>query len=121
MFVSLNQFFIFIASVSIGGISAVIFTFFMPIIALIKNKILRNLLNFFSIIFIGIFYIIASYLLKFPSIRLYMIVGVFVGILLYIKSFHITLAKLFKKVYKIIKQKKVKLFRWKRQSLGKRL
>ena len=102
MFVSLNQFYIFIASISFGIIGGVLYC---PI-NFIKKKLkkfqilfLLDILYFFVLSVLFLFY---SFLLKFPNVRAYMIFGVFLGIILYIKSFNNILAKVIKRVYNII-------------------
>ncbi len=104
MFVTLNQFYLFIACVAFGGVVGVIYT---PIL-LVKEKVGSLILEFFLdfIYFFCIAFLFSKYSfsLHFPSLRGYMIAGVFLGIILYVKSFHITLAKVCKRVYNILKK-----------------
>ena len=104
MFVTFNQFYVFIASIAFGGLGGL---FYSPIL-LVKEKINNLSLAFFlDIIYflvLSISFLFYSYWLKFPSFRAYMLFGVFVGIILYVKSFHNILAKVIKKVYNIFRK-----------------
>ena len=99
MFVANNQFYVFIACVSIGTLFGV---FYSPIV-MIKEKVCKitvsislDIIYFFLL---SICFLFCSYFLKFPSLRGYMLVGIFLGIYLYFKSFHYMLAKVVKRVY----------------------
>lgn len=108
MFVTANQIYVFIACVSLGVIAGPLFTVSKSIKYLIKNKIINIISDVFVFSITTLIYIIFAHNFNFPNIRVYMIVGVFVGIVAYLKSFHIILAKLLKMAYNIIKRKKVK-------------
>ncbi len=116
MYVSANQFYVFIASVAIGGLGAVPFSIFYPLKKILNNKIISSLIDFCCcLILLGAF-ILISYKLNFPSLRAYMLVGVFIGVFLYLKSFNILLAKCTNKVYNILNKFKVKIFKCKKKN-----
>ena len=101
MFITKNQIFIFIACLAFGGLGGGVLSFFQAIKFFIKNKIIKILLDLFGCVCVGVAYVHFSHSLKFPNFRAYMMVGVFVGIFLHLKSFHIILAKIAKKIYNI--------------------
>lgn len=104
MFVTQNQFYVFIACLAFGGATGIIFTLFSIFKFGIKNKYLKCLPDFFAFIIVSALYCVYSHTLKFPSVRAYMIIGVFIGITLYFKSFYIVLAKYIEMLYNIIKK-----------------
>lgn len=108
MFVTAKQFYIFLACVSLGVVLGVIYSLVSPIKKLVKLYPLAILLDIIFFVFTAFCYVKVSYEYNFPSLRFYMIIGVFVGVIGYIKSFNIILAKLVKKVYNIciIKRRK---------------
>ncbi len=112
MFVSANQFYVFIACIAFGAVMGV---FYSPIIAL-KRKVKRQIICAFAdVLFFAllcVFYAFFSFYSGFPSLRAYMLTGVFAGIILYVKSFNIILAKFAKMIYnkciKSLKKRKTK-------------
>ncbi|MBQ8426642.1 MAG: spore cortex biosynthesis protein YabQ [Clostridia bacterium] len=108
MFVTANQIFIFLACVSFGGVAGVLFSSAIAVKSVIKNKWLKILPDVFAFFITAILYVLYSFNMRFSNLRLYMVVGVLVGISLYLKSFHILLAKFLKKAYNIIKTKRMK-------------
>ena len=116
MFVTYNQLYVFLACFSFGVFCGVVYspiTFFKSLIKIKAIQILIDVLFFTTVSF---FYVLLSYKLKFPSLRFYMVFGVFSGLFSYMKSFHIILANFNKKLYNIIKKNKGKR-RWKKRSL----
>lgn len=105
MFVTKNQIFVFIACVAFGGIGGILFSFSAGIKSFIKNRVLKCLPDLISMLILGAVFCLYSHFLNFPNLRTYMIAGVFIGNVLYFKSFHILLAKCVKKFYNIIEQK----------------
>ncbi len=105
MFVTLNQFYIFIACVGFGAVAGVPYS----VILFYRNKfrryIIPKIVEFLYFAIIACCFIYYSYLIGFPSLRGYMYVGVFLGIYLYVKSFHYILAKILKRLYNIKKRK----------------
>ncbi len=102
-FVSEGQIFVFIACVAIGAVGGVCFSFSDLIKSGLKIKALGVITDTFAFISAFIIFQAAAYFFNFPSLRIYMVVGVFLGIFLYLKSFNIILAKLFKRLYNIIR------------------
>jgi len=110
VFVSFNQFYVVIACFAFGAVSGVFFSLALPVRKFIKNKYVNAMLDFGIFVAISVLYIIYQYALSFPSFRAYMLFGVFLGLVCYLKSFHIILAKALKKLYnRCIKKKKVKI------------
>lgn len=108
MFVTANQIYVFLACVSFGGCVGILFSLINGLKFLIKKDLFKIVIDVFAFVIIAVLYVVFSYRTKFPSLRLYMITGVLVGIVIYYKSFHRILAKIVKKAYNIIKSKKVK-------------
>ena len=108
MFVSSNQIYVFLACLTFGYLSGVVFSVVNCIKFFIKNKWIRALFDFCAFMFVVFTYFAYSFNMNFPNFRIYMALGVFVGIVFYFKSFHIILAKIGKKFYNNIKVKKVK-------------
>ena len=106
MFVTKNQFFIFLACVAFGAVSGTLFSLLRLLTIKIKKKIVKAVFDcvFFIISACGM--IAYSFYLNFPSVRAYMIVGDFLGLFLYVKSFHLTLAKVLKMTYNNIKRER---------------
>lgn len=108
MFVSKNQFYIFVACVAFGGIAGVVFSIASIFKLPFKNKILLSIPDILSFIVVVFLYVFISDFSRFPTIRFYMPLGVLIGLYLYFKSFNIILAKSAEKIYNIFKSKKVK-------------
>ena len=106
MFVSHGQFYVFIASVSIGCVSGIIFSVVVEFSKLFKNRIVLQIGYGLSLILASISFVYFQYKLSFPSLRFYMIVGVFLGLIVYAKTFNLMLAKALKKLYNIIRKTK---------------
>ena len=105
MFVSKNQFYIFIACFLFGAICGLIFGATSIFSRLIKNKFFCFFSDIISISAFAVLFSIYSYKMNFSNLRAYMLLGVFIGFICYVKSFHIILANLLKKFYNIIKPK----------------
>ena len=105
MFVSNGQFYVFIACVCFGGIGGVFFSISNLFKSLTKKYTLKIIFDIIAFCLLSFLYVLFSHTLSFPSFRAYMVLGVFVGIFIYLKSFHIILAKILKKIYNIIDKK----------------
>ncbi len=101
MFVSSGQFYVFIACVAFGGGVGVIFSISSLIKVKISNVIIRVVPDFIAFLIISVLYVLYAHKLYFPNFRLYMPIGVIVGIIIYFKSFHILLANCVKKLYNL--------------------
>ena len=99
MFVTKSQIFVFLACVAIGGGCGIPFSIAAAVKRFIKNRFLRAILDVFAFSVCAFIYVWLAFMLHFPSFRPYMTAGVFLGIALYMKSFHILLAKPTKKLY----------------------
>ncbi len=108
MFVSSNQIYVFLACLTFGYLSGVVFSGVKSISFFIKNTWIKAVLDLCAFLLVTFMYLLYSYNMKFPNFRLYMPLGVFIGIAFYFKSLYIILAKIGKKFYNIIKVKKVK-------------
>lgn len=107
MFVSSGQIFVFIACIAFGGVSGLVFFIISPFKMICKNKIIYAVLDFLCFALITYLFLLFYNRYKFPNLRAYMIIGVFLGLLCYFKSFNIILAKVQKKFYNIIKEIKI--------------
>ncbi len=105
MFITLNQFYVFLACVTFGAFGGVLFSIFAIIKRLIKSKILHVILDVFCMIALSLGFSVFSYKHNFPNLRAYMIFGALLGLTMYLKSFHRILAKIIKKFYNITIQK----------------
>ena len=108
MFLTFTQFCVFVACVGYGGISGIILSISFALKFFLSNKFLKICSDTFALVLIGVIYILYAYKIGFPSLRAYMLFGIFLGMVAYMKSFHIILAKIFKKAYNILQKKKEK-------------
>lgn len=101
MFVSDNQFYFFILSVSIGFALSPLFS----VSDLIKSRIKRLWVGAISdtvaFALFGAFFCRLFFVYGFPNLRPYMIGGAILGIVLYKKTFHFILAKIAEKAYTV--------------------
>ena len=104
MFVSKNQFYVFISCVAFGAICGVVYLPFFLIKVFCRNKFFEITVDVAYFLLLSVLFCVYAFLMCFPTLRVYMLVGVFVGILLYFKSFHILLANYMKKFYNIVKK-----------------
>lgn len=102
MFVTKSQFYIFIACIAFGGTIGVVFSIFSILKFFAKNKIIKIFSDVIAFSVVGVIFPVFSHYMNFSNVRLYMLVGILMGIYLYFKSFHILLAKYAKKFYNII-------------------
>lgn len=109
MFVTKNQFYVFLSCVTFGCVCAILLSISTVIKFFIKNKAFKILPDVVVFILISFLYRIYSYKINFPNVRIYMIFGVLLGMLMYFKSFHILLAKYIKKFYNILNRKITKI------------
>ncbi len=105
MFVTKNQIFIFITCIAFGVVGGAILSLFSFVKIKLKNSIVIFVVDLFSFIVITFLYVLFSLRMEFTDFRLYMTIGVFVGIAGYLKSFHIIVAKCLKKIYNIIEKR----------------
>ena len=108
MFVTKNQFYVFLSCVTFGCVCAILLSIFAAIKFFIKNKTLKVLIDVAIFTLIAFLFRIYSYARNFPNFRVYMFFGVLLGMFMYFKSFHILLAKYTKKFYNIINRKIIK-------------
>lgn len=104
MFVTLNQFYVFIVALSSGVICGIPVALSYDIKKASGNVIIGIFTDVTAFVLVTAIYVVLSYIFNFPSLRFYMIVGVFAGMYIYFKSFHILLAKILNKPYNIIKK-----------------
>ena len=106
MFVTKNQFFVFVACVAFGVVLGAFICCVNLIFSFMKNKKILHSINAVCLLLMGAGFSYYSYQMCFPNFRLYMLFGVILGVVGYFKSFHIILAKFCKKFYNgIIKNK----------------
>ncbi len=105
MLVTKNQFFVFIACIAFGGFGGLLLSFVNVLSLLLKKKVVNFIFSIVALSIVGVLFSYYSYAMFFPNARVYMIIGVLIGIYLYYKSFYIILAKILKKFYNICKQK----------------
>ena len=109
MFSTLNQPIISVICVSIGVLFGFIYDIFFLCFNISKNKTITTISNIIYFILMAILFTITSNYLKFTNFRIYMAISVIVGLILYNKSFHKIIAKLYIKVYNIVKNKFLKI------------
>ncbi|MBP5686533.1 MAG: spore cortex biosynthesis protein YabQ [Clostridia bacterium] len=101
MWVTKNQIFVFIACVAFGGGAGLMYSLAQGIKAFIKPKPLKWIPDIAAFTVIAALYSAYSFALSFPSYRLYMTAGVFLGMFAYCKSLHQVIAKTAEKCYNI--------------------
>lgn len=89
-----------------GVVSGIGYTGFALLKRIIRKKYISILLDIVFFCLLSVAYVYYSFCYHFPSFRVYMYMGVILGLALYIKSFYIILAKSIKKIYNYIKRKK---------------
>ncbi len=99
MYVSANQFYVFLACFSIGGFCGIYYSIFALIKHYIDNNVLRSVLDVILYLVCFCTFSCLGYILHFPSLRIFMLVGFFLGLFVYVKSLHIILANSIKKLY----------------------
>lgn len=108
MFVSSNQFYVFIACVAIGSVCGIFFLISAALKKTVKNNFFRVFFDIVAFFITSAVYVYAAFALGFPNFRLYMVIGVLCGIYAYMKSFAIIVANIVKKGYNYIVNKKRK-------------
>ena len=108
MFVTSGQIYIFFSCLAFGIASGIIYSVIIFIKKVIKIKAFRIIFDLLFFIALAVAFLIYTFLLKFPSVRAYMLVGVISGLYIYLKSFHFILAKMSKRLYNIMVNKKRK-------------
>ena len=119
MFVSSGQIFVFLACLSVGGVSGVFLSLSTALKRLFKRWWVGVILDTFAFFMVTVIYFLASQYFKFPSVRAYMIAGVLLGVWAYMKSFHIILAKSLFLVYNISKRY-IKIRKVRRKNDGRK-
>ena len=106
MNISLEQFNVFVACLSIGCV----FGLTLPVSNYVKdsinNQYFKILLDVLMFLVYSFTFILLSYSFNFPNARLYMYFAVFLGCVIGYKTFNLTLAKLLKRLYNKIKKSK---------------
>ena len=107
MFVSSGQFYIFLSCVTFGGLCGFFYSLIVFVKKFIKSKWFNSILDLLFFLCIGTLFVVYSFKFNFPNVRVYMLVGVLLGLILYMESFHLILANLLKKLYnkKVIKKR----------------
>ncbi len=105
MFVSKNQFYIFIACFVFGAFCGFVFGTTELFRRGIKKKVFHFITDLIFVSGFSVLFSIYSYKMNFSNLRAYMFLGVLLGFIAYLKSFNIILANLLKKFYNIIKPK----------------
>ncbi len=98
-----NQLLILCASAFSGIVAGVLYEFFYLLRRLVK---LRALKIFFDVLFFLLFaviFIFVSVVFNFPQMRVFMVLGAFLGFSIYICTFHRIVAFLIEKLYNIFK------------------
>ncbi|MBE7062001.1 MAG: hypothetical protein E7382_05645 [Clostridiales bacterium] len=116
MFVTKNQFYVFVACLAFGCAVGIIFGFSSIIKKRVKNILICAIGDFFAFIITAFLFLIYSFNMHFPSLRVYMFIGVYLGIYIYFKSFNIILAKCAEKIYNIRVKNKIKVKNDKRKK-----
>jgi len=105
VFVTKNQFYVFVACLAFGTVLALLYSVVRLVRYVFNSKVLLSAIDLLFLAFSGLLFSYYSHMLFFPNFRPYMLIGVFSGFFGYLKSFHILLAKTIKKFYNIIVNK----------------
>lgn len=105
-FVVSNQFFVFLCSIGFGCIIGFLFSIKNVIKKRLNNKALKIFCDVLVFILCAFCFNYLSFVIYFPNFRVYILLGFFVGIYVHLKSFNLILAKINKKIYNIIKNKR---------------
>lgn len=123
------QFFIFMICMFCGIISGVVYDILYIVRCIlcgadksaytVKDKIFIVAADFIYCLVFAAMFVFTSVMFDFEGLRLYMLIGCVLGALIYLKSFHLIVAFLCKKVYnKIEKQKEKRCGRTKALTSG---
>lgn len=104
-----NEIYIFLSCVLCGVMGGIGYSFFYCIGIVFRGRIAHFVLEVcFFLLFAGI-YLFVSVLFGLPSLRLYMFAGCLIGLVLYEKSLHKSVAFLAEKVYNGCKERMQKM------------
>lgn len=104
MFVTANQIFEFLVCIYAGLLSGIIYDIFYAIKQFCGGKKFDIILDIVFFVVFALIYIFVSFIFEFPVFRLYMFLSAQLGLLMYIKSFHILFANAVKKIYNKLKR-----------------
>lgn len=104
-----NQIFIFLMCLLSGLISGILYDAFFIVKKIFKLKILHITADVTFFICFSAIFVFMAVLFELPQTRAYMIIASLLGLLLYVKSFHIIVAFLFKMLYNVIVKKRYRL------------
>ena len=112
MFSSLDQPRIVLVSLFIGVVIGAFYEIFYLLKLIFKGKVFKEILNAIWIFLSSFIYIQISTSYSFPNFRVYTVVFMVVGVIIYLFSFHKIIAIFLNRVYNIITKifKKVKWF-----------
>lgn len=103
-----NEFYVFLICVLIGSAGGVLYDVIYLIRAPFSSRVLTIVGDLvFGVLFAGLF-LFVSVTFALPGFRFYMLLGSFLGLLLYLKSIHETVAFFQRKVYTIYKNKRTR-------------
>ena len=109
MFESLGQFYVFLSCFSYGLVLGFFISFYHGLRSFSRLSVLFLFLDVVTFVLGAFAFNKYAEFMNFPSFRSYMIIGVFLGVLICVKTFAIPLAKINKRLYNIIKKSIIKL------------
>ena len=104
MFQTLEQPKIFLLCLFIGVVFGIYYEPFYFVKLLFKKSLIKKIIKIISIILFAPIFVKFSLIFDFPDFRLYMVLAIFTGALLYKVSFHKPIAILLNRVYNVIRK-----------------
>lgn len=94
-----KQFGYFLVCLVLGLLFGIVYVPFYKLKKLIPNKYVAIFADVIYFILLSLSYLFASYLFRFPALRAYMPLGVFLGQIIFMLLFRFFVAKIQKKMY----------------------
>lgn len=101
---TLNQPLLFMCGIFIGGSTYLFFSLFYMLNKLVKNKVLKGVLDFLNVLLTAVIYILLNYIVNFMQIKWFMLLGNVIAVII----FHIILSPTIAKIKNILYNKKVR-------------
>ncbi len=99
-----DQFYVFLVCVACGCASGVIYDVLFCALYCFKNRWVKIARDFCFFLLFSVLFVYVSVLFELPDFRLFMFFGCILGLLLYLKSIHKTVAFFAGKIYNGIRQ-----------------
>lgn len=114
-----DQLYLFLLCVLLGAACGIVYDALFLLRTLFRQRAVRIICDILFCLFCGAAYLALSVSLGFPSLRLYFALGLLLGLALYLKSFHKTVAFFADKVYNRVIAFRKEREQWHRKKRAK--